>query len=102
MLRPLRSKQPTPSRSENSIALKWDLDAALNDLNKLLANAKVDKTGAIAQMDKVTSLEERLKRIRLGMMIDIKNVLTEGQQRTLKDLRTDTDMKYPCFLHCCD
>lgn len=78
-------------------SLKWDLDAALNDLNKALASAKVDKSGAIAQMDKVTSLEERLKRIRLGMMIDIKNTLTEEQQETLKGLRTDIDMNTPTF-----
>jgi len=78
-------------------SLKWDLDAALTDLNKALASPKVDKTGAIALMDKVTSLEERLKRIRLGMMIDIKNELTADQQKTLKGLRTDADMNTPTF-----
>lgn len=78
-------------------SLKWDLDAALHDLNKALANTKVDKSGAMAQMDKVTSLEERLKRIRLGMMIDLKNMLSEEQQGTLKDLRTDMDMNTPTF-----
>jgi TonB-dependent SusC/RagA subfamily outer membrane receptor len=78
-------------------SLKWDLDAALNDLNKALANTKVDKAGAIAQMEKVTDLEDRLKRTRLGMMIDIKNVLTADQQETLKGLRTEADMNTPTF-----
>jgi TonB-dependent SusC/RagA subfamily outer membrane receptor len=78
-------------------SLKWDLDAALNDLNNALASAKVDKTKAIAQMDKVTALEEQLKRVRLGMMIDIKNVLTEDQQKSLKGLRTVADMNTPTF-----
>lgn len=78
-------------------SLKWDLDAALNDLNKSLANTKVDKAGAIAQMKKVTDLEDRLKRTRLGMMIDIKNVLTADQQKMLKGLRTKADMNTPTF-----
>jgi TonB-dependent SusC/RagA subfamily outer membrane receptor len=78
-------------------SLKWDLDAALNDLNKALANTKVDKAGAIAKMEKVTGLEDRLKRVRLGMMIDIKNVLTADQQKTLKSLRTEVDMNTPTF-----
>lgn len=78
-------------------SLKWDLDAALSNLNKALANTKVDKAGAIAQMDKVTNLEDKLKRVRLAMMIDIKNVLTADQQKTLKSLRTEADMNTPTF-----
>lgn len=78
-------------------SLKWDLDAALSDLNKTLASTKVDKPGAITKMEKVTILEDRLKKIRLGMMIDIKNVLTADQQKTLKGLRTDADMNTSNF-----
>ncbi|WP_020569722.1 Spy/CpxP family protein refolding chaperone [Neolewinella persica] len=78
-------------------SLKWDLDAALNDLNKALANTKIDKPGAITKMEKVTALEDRLKRVRLGMMIDIKNVLTADQQKTLKSLRTEADVNTPTF-----
>lgn len=78
-------------------SLKWDLDAAQNDLGKLLAAAKVDRSAALAQMNKVTSLEEKLKQIRLGMLVDIKNVLSQEQQQQLKKLRTSADMDTPTF-----
>lgn len=95
-----QAKQIKTAYSENIgdfNSLKWDLDAALQDLNKALVNPNVDKSAAIAQMDKVTTLEKNLKRIRLGMMIDIKNVLSEDQQKTLKGLRTNADMNTPTF-----
>ena len=74
-------------------SIKWDLDAELVALNKLLRAPKVDKQATMAQMEKVTALEDELKTIRLGMLIDIKNELKESQQQKLKSLRTDGDMR---------
>ncbi len=78
-------------------SLKWDLDAAQNELTKLLAGAKVDRTEALAKLDALNILEEKLKRIRLGMLVDIKNVLSAEQQQQLKGLRTSADMNTPTF-----
>lgn len=73
-------------------SLKWDLDAALVAMNKNLASTKVDEKTAMEQMEKVMALEDQLKRIRLGMLITIKNELTASQQTQLKKLRTDNDV----------
>lgn len=73
-------------------SLKWDLDAELVALNKNLASPKVDEKTSMAQMEKVMKLEDQLKRIRLGMLINIKNELTGSQQTQLKKLRTDNDV----------
>ncbi len=76
---------------------KWDLDNALHKLDKQLAATNVNEKEALAQMEKVLQLEETLKRMRLGLMIKIKNVLSADQQATLKNLRTDADMNKPTF-----
>ena len=72
-------------------SLKWDLDAELVTLNKYLASSRVDEASSIAQMGKVMDLEDQLKRIRLGMLIKIKNELSQSQQELLKTLRTEID-----------
>lgn len=74
-------------------SIKWDLDAELVTLNKYLASSKVSERSSLEQMEKVMNLEERLKRIRLRMLIKIKNELSESQQEQLKTLRTENDMK---------
>ncbi len=74
-------------------SIKWDLDAELVALNKHLALSDVNERSSLDQMEKVMNLEERLKRIRLRMLIKIKNELSEAQQKQLKNLRTENDMK---------
>ena len=74
-------------------SIKWDLDAELVVLNKLLSSYKVDETSSLAQMEKVMELEDKLKRIRLKMLIKIKNELNKSQQKKLKELRTDKDIE---------
>ena len=73
--------------------MKWDLDKKLVRLNTYLSSPKVNEQSSLEQMEKVMSLEEELKRIRLRMLIKIKNELSESQQEQLKDLRTENDMK---------
>ncbi|MFT4686833.1 MAG: TonB-dependent SusC/RagA subfamily outer membrane receptor [Neolewinella sp.] len=76
---------------------KWDLDGALSKLNKQLAETKINEAGAMAQMDKVLKLEESLKRMRLSLMVKVKNMLTAKQQSQLKDLRSNDDLSKPTF-----
>jgi len=42
---------------------------------------------ALAQADKVMSLEREVKRAHLGLLVRIKNVLSESQQSKLAELR---------------
>jgi pyruvate/2-oxoacid:ferredoxin oxidoreductase alpha subunit len=72
---------------------KWDLDAELVALNKYLSPAVVDEKAALVQMEKVLKLEDELKKMKLGMLIKVKNELKVTQQEKLKNLRTENDME---------
>jgi len=71
---------------------KWDLDALQVGLNKLIAESKVDEKAALAKMEEISMLEQKLKSQRLKMLVKIKNELTESQQSMLKELRKDEDL----------
>lgn len=73
--------------------LKWDLDEAQQQLNDQLASSQVDQDQALAKMDRVTALENQLKKMRLQMLIGVKNSLNEDQQNILRKLRTKEDQK---------
>jgi hypothetical protein len=63
--------------------LKWDLDAATEKLEKLLAESKPDAVAVSKQMDLVLDIENRLKKKQLSTLVAIKNELTESQQASL-------------------
>ena len=69
--------------------VRWQLEEKTAALDKLLAAEKVDETAALAQADEVVKLEDRMKRIRLGMLIRIKNLLTPAQQDALRKVQAD-------------
>lgn len=66
--------------------LRRQIDEKAAALDALLAKATVDEAAALAQADELAKLEQRLKRVRLGVMIRVKNQLTPAQQQTLKRL----------------
>ena len=70
---------------------KWDLEAEMTKLNKMLGQSKVNESATLKQMKVITDLENSMKMTRLEMLIKIKNELSESQQSKLKDLRTDGD-----------
>lgn len=72
--------------------MRFDLDAELVELDKIMRVEKVDENKATAQLQKVLRLEEQLKRVRLLMLIRIKNTLSSNQQEQLKELRTEGDV----------
>lgn len=72
--------------------MRFDLDAELVALDRLISVFSVDEEKAVEQMLKVLRLEESLKRVRLLMLIRIKNVMNAEQQARLKELRTENDI----------
>lgn len=66
--------------------VRWKLEEKTAALTKLLSAEKIDEPAALAAADEVLKLEERLKRVRLGLMIRVKNQLTPAQQASLKKL----------------
>ena len=69
--------------------VRWQLEEKTAALDKLLAADKVDEAAALAQADEVVKLEDRLKRIRLGMLIRVKNLLTPAQQDALRKVQAE-------------
>ena len=67
--------------------VRWQLEEKTAALDKLLAADKVDEAAALAQADEVVKLEDRLKRIRLGLLIRVKNLLTPAQQDALRKVQ---------------
>jgi Spy/CpxP family protein refolding chaperone len=66
--------------------LRWQLEEKTTALSTLLSADKVDEKAAMAQVDEVLKLEDQLKRLRLGFLIRVKNVLTPAQQDALLKL----------------
>jgi Spy/CpxP family protein refolding chaperone len=62
---------------------------ASQTLVELLDGSRVDEAAALEQVDRVLTLERRIKRAQLALLIDIKNILTPEQQDRLRSLRGD-------------
>lgn len=73
-------------------SLKWDLDAAQVVLKKQLALTVVNEVSSLKQMEKILDIEHQIKKLRLGMLIKVKNTLSQTQHNDLKKLRTDSDV----------
>ncbi len=77
---------------ESFQSIKWDLNDAQEVLYDQLSQSNVNEVTTLSQMKKVIDLENKLKVMRLKMLIKVKNNLTEAQQIELKELRTTSDI----------
>lgn len=66
--------------------LQWQLDAESETLNRMLEPARVELAAVLAQLDRVTGLEQQLKRANFGLLVRIKNELDAEQQAKLRQL----------------
>ena len=67
--------------------LQWQLQAATEQLSSLLEAPKIDEAKALAQATEVMKLETEIKRMHLGLLIRIRNLLTDAQRAKLQALR---------------
>ena len=67
--------------------LQWQLQAAAEQLSRLLDAPQVDEAKALAQASEVMRLETEIKKTHLGLLIRIRNLLTEGQRVKLREIR---------------
>ncbi|MCD9015587.1 Spy/CpxP family protein refolding chaperone [Parachryseolinea silvisoli] len=70
---------------------KWDLDAAMVKLEQMISVPAVDTKATNAQLEKCLTLETDIKKMKLSMLIAIKNLLTPAQQTKL-DAHKDEPM----------
>jgi Spy/CpxP family protein refolding chaperone len=67
-------------------SLQPQMQNATDGLARQLRASRVDQTQVFGQLDKVLGIERNVKRAQLGLMIQIKNVLTADQQTKLRRL----------------
>lgn len=72
------------------VPLQFDMSDAAGKLRTALAAPRVDEEKAAALADRLMSLESRIKKRHLALMIRIKNILTPEQQDRLRELREDS------------
>ncbi|HNR11816.1 MAG TPA: periplasmic heavy metal sensor [Thermodesulfobacteriota bacterium] len=80
-------KTQTQEAESTFTSLEWDLHDAIGTLDTLTAQQTPDEKQVLAQLDKVLSLENKIKRARLTLMIRLKNKLTPEQQAKLVELK---------------
>lgn len=80
----VREMQSTQS---DLVPLQLDLRAAKSALSALLERPRVDEEAALAAAERVLELEQQVKKRHMVLLIRIKNLLTEEQQRHLRRLR---------------
>jgi Spy/CpxP family protein refolding chaperone len=71
------------------VDLQWKLSSAAEDLARLLDAPRIDEARALAQADKVMALEHDVKKSHLGLLIRLRNLLTDSQRAQLGKLRKD-------------
>jgi Spy/CpxP family protein refolding chaperone len=67
--------------------LQWKLQDEAEKMIALARQPHVDEQQALAQLEKVLSLEREVKRAQITLLVHIKNKLTPDQQAKLEDLR---------------
>jgi Spy/CpxP family protein refolding chaperone len=67
--------------------LQWQLQAASQQLSQLLDESPVNESKALAQAAEVMKLETEIKRAHLGLLIRIRNTLSDTQRAKLQALR---------------
>jgi len=70
-----------------TLDIETDLRRAVEKLKQAIAPPRVDEAAALGLADQVMRLETEMKKLQLGMLIRLKNVLTPEQQDKLRELR---------------
>jgi Spy/CpxP family protein refolding chaperone len=71
------------------VPLEWEVRERTEALADLLEEPRVDEATALAQVERVTEIENQMKKTHLTLLIRVKNLLSEDQQRQLLTLREE-------------
>ena len=78
--------QQTQSRSDE---LRQRLERETSALSALAKRERVDEAALAVQLDRLLDAERELKRLHLGLLAGIKNLLTSEQQAKLREITRD-------------
>ena len=68
--------------------LQWKLQDEAEKMVSIANQPHVDEQQALAQLEKVLSVEREVKRAQIALLVHIKNKLTPEQQGKLEDMRS--------------
>ncbi|HXO19081.1 MAG TPA: periplasmic heavy metal sensor [Thermoanaerobaculia bacterium] len=69
---------------------QWQLSEEGEKLVRLLQARPADEGAVLSQVDRVLNLEREVKRTQLSLLVRLKNLLTDSQERKLTELRKKT------------
>jgi Spy/CpxP family protein refolding chaperone len=69
------------------VELQWQFESASKKLGEILGSATIDEASAAAEADRLLNVETQMKRVHLGLLVRIKNILTAAQHAKLRELR---------------
>jgi Spy/CpxP family protein refolding chaperone len=69
------------------VELQWDSQGESEKLAQLLQARPIDEAAVLAQADRLMALERDVKKTHLSLLVRLKNLLSESQQRKLAELR---------------
>jgi Spy/CpxP family protein refolding chaperone len=69
------------------VELQWDSQGEAEKLAQLLQARPADEAAVLAQADRLMALERDVKKAHLSLLVRLKNLLSESQQRKLAELR---------------
>ena len=69
------------------VELQWDSQGESEKLAQLLQARPLDEAAVLAQADRLMALERDVKKTHLSLLVRLKNLLSESQQRKLAELR---------------
>jgi Spy/CpxP family protein refolding chaperone len=69
------------------VELQWKMQDEAQKLTELVQGTRVDEAQTLAQVDRVLGIEREIKRVHMGLLVRIKNSLTQEQQVALASMR---------------
>lgn len=66
---------------------QWKLQDEMEKMAAIVKQPRVDEQQALAQLEKILSVEREIKRMQVALLLRIKNRLTPEQQAQLNELR---------------
>jgi Spy/CpxP family protein refolding chaperone len=71
------------------VPLQWQMQGASEQMAKLLDAPKLDEAKVLAQADKIMTIEREFKRAHLGLLVRLRNLLSDTQRARLTQLRKE-------------
>ncbi len=67
---------------------QFEMQSEMEKMAKLLQDKTVDETKVLAQLDRILALEKNIKKMHIGLLVRVRNLLTAAQQARLAQLQS--------------